>query len=99
MCPDSLCPLRTLLDPEGAAPRPVMTLDVRLTDSAEVTALRNQLSDVQAMVLSLRAELDKVTLLYGSESRLCNELVDICRDYGIPLRDVFQRHREQNPTP
>lgn len=70
-----------------------LTVNVLLTPSDDVVHLRNQVKDLQAQVLSLRQESTRAQNLYQQESVLNLELIDLCREYHVPVRDVLKNRR------
>lgn len=82
------CPL--LADAGRGTP---LTVHVVLTPSEEVEHLRNQISDLQAEVLRLRQECSRAQNLFQGESILNLELLDLCREHGVPVRDVLKSRR------
>ncbi len=73
--------------------QPLM-IHVVLTPSDDVVHLRNQVRDLQAQVLSLRQEATRAQNLYQGESVINLELLDLCREYHVPVRDVVKNRRK-----
>lgn len=71
-----------------------LTLHVVLTPSDDVVHLRNQVSDLQREVLALKQEAIRAQNLYQGESVLNLELIDLCREHGVPVRQVLVDRRK-----
>lgn len=78
------CPFLALVE-EGQP----LTVHVVLTPSDDVVHLRNQVSDLQREVLALKQETIRAQNLYQGESVLNLELIDLCREHGVPVRQVL----------
>lgn len=51
--------------------------------------LRNEIKGLNEQVKALRAELDRLTMMYGAEVHYNGLLCDLLRLNGIPFRHVF----------
>ena len=78
---------------EAGGGRP-LTVHVVLTPSDDVIHLRNQVSDLQREVLALKQETARAQDLYQGESILNLELIDLCREHGVPVRQVLIDRRK-----
>lgn len=80
-----ICPFLAAVTGEGQP----LTVNVVLTPSDDVVHLRNQVSDLQREVLALKQETIRAQNLYQGESVLNLELIDLCREHGVPVRQVL----------
>lgn len=71
-----------------------LTIHVVLTPSDDVVYLRNQVKDLQAEVLGLRQEVTRAQNLFQGESVINLELLDLCREYNVPVRQVLKNRRK-----
>ena len=85
------CPFFALI---GAGKGQPLTVHVVLTPSDDVVHLRNQVSDLQREVLALKQETARAQHLYQGESILNLELLDLCREHGVPVRQVLIDRRK-----
>lgn len=69
-----------------------LKLEVSVTPSDEVQALRRQVSDLTSQVETLRKECNRASFLYRCETLINLQLSDLCKEHGvrIPPR-LFQR--------
>ncbi len=79
----------------GAGEGQPLTVYVVLTPSDDVEHLRNQVKDLQTQVLGLRQEASRAQMLYQGESIINLELLDLCREYNVPVRQVLKKRREE----
>lgn len=70
-----------------------LTVNVLLTPSDDVVGLRNRVSELEAQVLTLQQEAVRAQNLYQQESVLNLELIDLCREYHVPVRDALKKRR------
>lgn len=85
------CPFSAHRRGRGSHP---LTIHVVLTPSDDVVHLRNQVKDLQREVLTLKQETIRAQNLYQGESVLNLELIDLCREHGVPVRQVLKDRRE-----
>ncbi len=89
------CPFLGFTGPGEGQP---LTIHVVLTPSDDVVHLRNQVKDLQAQVLGLRQEVTRAQNLYQGESVINLELLDLCREYNVPVRQVLKNRRKKGTT-
>ncbi len=75
-----------------------LTVHVILTPSDEVQTLRAQLGDVQTQLLNLRQDFNRVEFWYRQEVLINTELLDLCREHGVPVRRSLFKRAELNPS-
>lgn len=84
-----LAPLSVTLFGQGGNP---FKVDVTVTVSDEVQALRSQLADVQAKLEDMTARFHRVEYLYRCETLINARLVDVCSQHGYKVpKSLFQR--------
>ena len=64
-------------------------LDVSLTQSDEVQALRLRIASLEASLEAEKAIRVRAENLFAAESYLNNQLIDLCRDAGVAVPDYF----------
>lgn len=64
---------------------------LRYEETRLVQELRSQISALTAKVDELDRELKHTQFRYGCEVTLCNELIDLCRQYKVPYRKSLDR--------
>lgn len=62
-----------------------LKVDVTVTPSDEVQALRKQVSDLTLQLSDLQAKYNRVEFLYRCETLVNARLVDMCHDKGIKV--------------
>lgn len=81
-------PLSVILSRQGDP----FKLDVTLTTSDEVLALRQQASELASQVQELRAQLNRAEYLYRCETVINTRLVDLCRSQGVAVpKQLYER--------
>lgn len=72
-----------------------VSLSVSLTDSQEVLSLRARIESLEKELDALRASYNHTEFLYRCEVVVNTELLDLCREHGVPVRrSMFDRLRE-----
>lgn len=70
-----------------------LRLDVRVTPSDEVVALRDELRDLRRELSELRTAYDRLELNFRGECIINLELQDLLREHGISFRGAISgRH-------
>lgn len=92
MCPSDgfpfSIPLPVFLSGQGGPLR----LEIVLTTSDEVLALRQQVRELTSQVEELRQQLNRAEYLYRCEVVINGKLTDHCREYRIPVpKALFDR--------
>lgn len=64
-------------------------LDVSLTQSDEVQALRLRIASLEASLEAEKAIRVRAENLFAAESYLNNQLIDLCRDAGVAVPDYY----------
>lgn len=78
-----------LVDAVNSGP---LNLAVCLTDAQEVIALQQEVEALRASLEAERALRIRAENLFADESYLNNELIDLCRENGVPVpRSYFGR--------
>ncbi len=81
-------PLPVIFSGQGES----LKLDITLTTSDEVLALRQQVSDLTSQIQELRAQLNRAEYLYRCETVINTRLVDLCRDHSVPVpKQLYDR--------
>lgn len=92
MCPSDGFPLSTPLSVLLSGQGGPLKLDVTLTTSDEVQALRQQVRELTSQLQELQAQLNRVEYLYRCETIINTKLVDHCRSARIPVpKTLFDR--------
>lgn len=72
-----------------------LNVAVCLTDAQEVIALQQEVEALTASLEAERALRIRAERLFADESYLNNELLDYCREYGVPVpRHFFTRMKK-----
>lgn len=72
-----------------------LNVAVCLTDTQEVIALREEVEALKSSLEAERALRIRAENLFADESYLNNELIDLCREYGVPVpRYYFSRKKK-----
>lgn len=73
-----------------------LNVAVCLTDAQEVIALQQEVEALRASLEAERAHRIRAERLFADESYLNNELIDLCREHGVPVpRYYFTRKSNQ----
>lgn len=67
-----------------------INLQVVLTPSEEVQSLRARIKDLEGQITAMRQEVTRAQNLFQAESVLNLELIDLCREHGVPVRQVLK---------
>lgn len=90
--PSSRCdlpfPLPVCLSGQGEP----IKLDITLTTSDEVMALRQQVSDLTSQLQDLRAQLNRAEYLFRCETIINTRLADLCRAQRVAVpKSLYDR--------
>lgn len=78
--------LSSLIERVGSGP---IQLSVSLCEAEEVKALREQVASLEAALAAEMASRARTESLFAHESFLNNELLDLCREYKVPVPKKF----------
>lgn len=75
----------SLMVGEGGTP---LKLEVVVTTSDEVLALRARVAELEATINGLRSEYNRLEYLYRCESIINQRLLDRCREQNVKVHDI-----------
>lgn len=71
-----------LIQDQGGVP---LKLDITVTPSDEVQALRSQVHALQQELNDLQAQYNRVEYLYRCEVLISHQLADLCKEHGVKV--------------
>ncbi|HJC41444.1 MAG TPA: hypothetical protein H9701_07820 [Candidatus Intestinimonas pullistercoris] len=66
------------------------TLKIILEPSEEVQSLRRRVAELEGKLEEMRAQRDRAEYKYGCEVVINGELVDLCREHGLRVREALR---------
>lgn len=72
-----------------------LNVAVCLTDAQEVIALQQEVEALTASLEAERALRTRAERLFADESYLNNELIDLCREHGVPVPRYYFTRKEK----
>lgn len=72
-----------------------LRVSVSLVDSAEMTALKDEIAALQAALQVERDSRARADLLAAQSTTQFIELLDLCRAYGVPLPERYSSGRRR----
>ena len=61
-----------------------------LEPSEEVQSLRRRVAELEGKLEEMRAQRDRAEYKYGCEVVINGELVDLCREHGLRVREALR---------
>lgn len=92
LTPSSPCELPVPLPVYFTGQGESLKLDITLTTSDEVLALRQHVSELTSQLQDVRAQLNRAEYLYRCETVINTRLVDLCRSQGVVVpKQLYDR--------